>query len=168
MIKEIFTQITSNYDSHRPLLWAALEATKGLVIELGIGYGSTPFLSEYCGSRNRELVSFENNREWFDKIAPKYAHKFHFITEWNVAALTYGYAGVVFIDHAPGERRKHDIQAFANKAEILVCHDTEPAADHGYKMRAELKKFKYMIDYETDGAWATAVSNFIDVTKFEV
>lgn len=168
MTKQEFTQITSNYDSHRPLLWAALESTKGLVIEMGCGYGSTPFLSAYCESRNRELVSFENNKEWFFKIAPKYAHKFHFITDWNVVALTYGWASVVFIDHAPGERRKFDIQAYANKAEIIVAHDTEPAADHGYKMRAELLKFKYMIDYETDGAWATAVSNFIDVTKFEL
>ena len=76
--------------------------------------------------------------------------------------------GLVFIDHAPGERRKIDIARFADKAQIIVCHDTEPAADHGYKMRVELKKFKYLIDYESDGAWATAVSNFYDVTKFNL
>lgn len=166
MNKEKFTQITSNYDSHRPLLWESLEATNGLVVEMGIGYGSTPFLSEYCEERYRELISFENSREWFDKMNRDYPHTFRFIHNWE--SLVLNDVAVLFIDHAPGERRKFDIAKFSNSATIIVAHDTEPAADHGYKMRAELKKFKYLIDYETDGAWATAVSNFIDVTKFNL
>lgn len=171
MTKETFTQITSNWDSHRPLLWAALEATKGIVVEMGMGYGSTPFLSEYCQSRaNRDLVSYENNPEWFKKFNGQYPHKMYLIDNWDTAAIVIGLLkpSVLFIDHAPGERRKIDIQKNAYYAEVIICHDTEPAADHGYKMRAELKKFKYMIDYETDGAWASAASNFIDVTLFDV
>lgn len=170
MNKEKFTQITSNYDSHRPLLWAALEATKGLVVEMGIGYGSTPFLSEYCEERNRKLLSYENNKEWFDKFDGFFRHEIVLINNWDNVDVLIGLLkpSVLFIDHAPGERRKIDIQKNADYAEVIICHDTEPAADHGYKMRAELKKFKYLIDYETDGAWATAVSNFIDVTKFEI
>lgn len=164
MTKEQFTQITSNYDSHRPLLWAALESTKGLVVEMGIGYGSTPFLTEYCKERNRELQSYENNQEWYDKMKGEFPH-IKFVKNWD---FVYVRPDVLFIDHAPGERRKVDIYRFSDIAKIIVCHDTEPTADHGYKMRAELKKFKYLIDYETDGAWATAVSNFIDVTKFDV
>jgi hypothetical protein len=168
MTKEKFTQITSNYDSHRPLLWAALESTKGLVIEMGIGYGSTPFLSEYCLGMNRKLVSFENNKEWFEKFDGFFDHEINFVTEWDVVFMMFPNPDVLFIDHAPGERRKIDISRFANHAKIIVAHDTEPAADDGYKIRAELKKFKYMVDYQTDGAWATAVSNFIDVTKFDI
>jgi hypothetical protein len=167
MTKEQFTQITSNYDSHRPLLWQALEATTGIVVEFGIGYGSTPFLSEYCEGMNRELWSFENNKEWFDKFDGFFGHKIILVKDW---ALVHHFRdlSVMLIDHAPGERRKVDIARFANTAQIIVAHDTEPAADHGYKMRAELKKFRYMIDYQTDGAWASAVSNFIDVTKFDI
>lgn len=167
MTKSEFTQITSNYDSHRPLLWAALESTKGLVVEMGCGYGSTPFLTEYCKTNNRELVSGENNYEWFEKMINEYPH-IKFFQDWNTLHHQYPSPDVVFIDHAPGERRKFDIKHFSDRAKIIVAHDTEPAADHGYKMRTELKKFKYMIDYETDGAWATAVSNFVDVTKFEL
>lgn len=168
MNKEQFTQITSNYDSHRPLLWEALEATKGLVVEMGIGYGSTPFLNEYCEGINRQLVSFENNKEWFDKFDGFYSHEISLINDWDIVFMRFPSPEVLFIDHAPGERRKIDIAKFANHAQIIVCHDTEPAADHGYKMRAELKKFKYLIDYETSGAWATAVSNYIDVTLFNL
>jgi len=58
-----------------------------------------------------------------------------------------------------------DIALFANKAQIIVAHDTEPNADHGYQMRDEIKKFKYWRDFETPGAWASIMSNTIDVTK---
>lgn len=164
MTKEQFTQITSNYDSHRPLLWAALEATQGLVVEMGCGYGSTPFLTEYCNEHKRELASYENNEEWFNKMKGQSPH-IKYIMNWDFVQVR---PSLLFIDHAPGERRKVDIYRYADIAKIIVAHDTEPAADHGYRMRAELKKFKYLIDYETDGAWASAVSNFIDVTKFEL
>lgn len=169
MTKETFTQITSNWDSHRPLLWAALQATDGLVMELGCGYGSTPFLSEYCKEKDRKFVSLENNKEWYEKLKDEFS-ELRFIKDWKDAYDNcYGAApSVLFIDHAPGERRRIDIALHANEAQIIIAHDTEPAADHGYKMRAEFKKFKYMIDYETDGAWCTAVSNFIDVTLFDV
>lgn len=164
MTKEQFTQITSNYDSHRPLLWSALEATTGLVVEMGCGYGSTPFLTEYCAERKRELLSYENNEEWYKKMKDEFPH-IKFVKNWDFVQCR---PSVLFCDHAPGERRKVDIYRFSDWAEIIVAHDTELAADHGYKMRAELKNFKYLIDYETDGAWCTAVSNFIDVTKFDV
>jgi len=167
MTKEKFIQITSNYDSHRPLLWEALEATSGQIVEMGCGYGSTPFLTEYAKEHSRELISGENNYGWYIKMKGAYPH-IKLFQDWNTLHHECPAPDVVFIDHAPGERRKIDISHFADKAKIIVCHDTEPAADHGYKMRAELKKFKYMIDYETDGAWATAVSNFIDVTKFDL
>jgi hypothetical protein len=170
MNKEKFTQITSNYDSHRPLLWEALEATKGLVIEMGCGYGSTPFLDEYCADEKRRFISYENNPDWYGKMKLE-TRDMRLIKFWDEVFLTHKDVdkdpiGVLFIDHAPGERRKIDIALHANQAKIIIAHDTEPAADHGYKMRAELKKFKYMIDYETNGAWATAVSNFIDVTQW--
>jgi hypothetical protein len=167
MRKQDFIKVDSNYNSHLPLLWEALEATKGLVIEMGMGHGSTPFLSEYCEQRDRELISYENDRGWLEKFS-KYTHTMQFVTDWNLVSIANNFASVVFIDHAPGERRKYDIAAFSNKAEIIVAHDTEPAADHGYQMRAELAKFKYCFEYETNGAWATAVSNFINITKWKV
>jgi hypothetical protein len=167
MRKQDFIKVDSNYNSHLPLLWEALEATKGLVIEMGMGHGSTPFLSEYCEQRDRELISYENDRGWLEKFS-QYTHRKHFVIDWNMVSIANNFASVVFIDHAPGERRKYDISAFSSKAEIIVAHDTEPAADHGYQMRAELAKFKYCFEYETNGAWATAVSNFIDITKWKV
>lgn len=173
MTKEQFTQITSNWDSHRPLLWEALEATKHLrlpVMELGAGFGSTPFLTEYCDDNGLELYSYDSKKEWCEKLKD-YPHV-TYVENWDrlphsINAWINAYS-VVLVDEAPGEHRKISIKQLSQGAKIIVAHDTEPAADHGYKMRAELKKFKYLIDYETSGAWATAVSNYIDVTLFNL
>lgn len=163
MTKAFFTQYESNWHSHRPLLWEALEATKHLklpVLELGCGDGSTPYLQSYCKDNELELLSYDYNQEWAQKFGAIH------VTNWDNIPWRKEY-GVVLVDESPGEHRKESLKRL-HHAKVIVVHDTEPAADHGYKMRSELKKFKYLIDYQTDGAWASAVSNFINVTKFEV
>lgn len=47
-----------------------------------------------------------------------------------------------------------------------MAHDTEPAADHGYKMRQHFGLFKYVVEVKTSGAWATAMSNEYDLTQW--
>jgi len=170
MTKEEFIYGAGNWDNHRFLLWPALEETEGTIIEMGMGNGSTRFLRKYAINNNRHLFSYENNLEWFEKFPLEHSdfHEMIYLSDWDLVSNNIANPDVVFIDHAPGERRKIDIVRFADKAKVIVCHDTEPAADHGYQMRAELAKFKYQIDYQSPGAWASAVSNFIDVTKFQV
>lgn len=163
MTKEYFTQYESNWHSHRPLLWAALEATKHLrlpVLELGCGEGSTPRLQSYCKDNALQLLSYDYNADYARQYGGIH------ITNWDNLPWRREY-GVVLVDESPGEHRKISIENL-HHAKILVVHDTEPAADHGYRMRVELTKFKYMIDFQTDGAWASAVSNSIDVTKWEI
>lgn len=168
MTKEEFLKDVANWDNHRFLLWPALEATTGEVIEMGMGQGSTPFLNQYCKDANRKLFSYESSLEWAMKFQDMIteAHRIYHVMDWDIVARQHPGPDVVLIDHAPGERRKTDISLFAWKAKFIVCHDTEPAADHGYQMRAELSKFKHIKEYQSPGAWSTVVSNFIDVSKF--
>ena len=63
---------------------------------------------------------------------------------------------VVFIDHRPGDRRRLDIQRFANIAEIIVVHDTESA---GYDYESVFKDFKYRYNYKRYSTYTTLVSN---------
>lgn len=170
MTKEEFLKDVANWDNHRFLLWPALEATTGEVIEMGMGQGSTPFLHQYCKDANRKLFSYESSLEWAMKFQDNISEGHHVmhVHDWDAVSLRHPFPDVVLIDHAPGERRKTDISLFAWKAKFIVCHDTEPAADHGYQMRAELSKFKYIKEYQSPGAWSTVVSNFIDVSKFEI
>lgn len=161
MTREAFIGELDNWCSHRPALWDALQLTTGKVIELGMGYGSTLQLREYCAQKERILVSYESD-EWWVMALQNESSKSVLVTDWDDVDLG---CSLLFIDHAPGERRKIDIARAAFIAEIIVAHDTEISADHGYQMRDALKTFKYMKDYETSGAWTTMVSNFIDVTK---
>lgn len=165
MTRDDFIGQTENWNSHRTLLWEALQLTSGPVIELGMGKGSTLQLHNYCEEHERVLESYDNNKEYVDefKWLETGGHRIFHAPDWDDVSLD---CDVLFVDHAPGERRKVDIERAAFKAQIIVAHDTEPNADHGYQMRAVLKTFKYIKEHETDGAWTTMVSNFIDVSKF--
>lgn len=155
-------QNVTNQCNHRLLLWLALEMTKegaGKVVEFGSGHGSTPFLREYCEDAGRKFESYDNHPQWAAQTGAQ------LIEVWdNVDASK---AAVLFIDHAPGERRKIDIAKYKDLAVIIVAHDTEPAADHGYMMRQHFDHFKYVAEIkgakEMQGAWATVMSNFLDV-----
>lgn len=165
MTKEEFLKDVDNFSNHRYLLWEALERTKGLIVEMGMGNGSTPFLHQYCEENNRQLRSYENNLEWYRKfqsLASKNHQLFH-IVDWDDVFEDCQFPSVLFMDHAPGERRKIDLEKYQSNAAIIICHDTEPEADHGYQMRPILSRFKYKKEHESNGAWATMVSNFIEL-----
>jgi len=166
MTKEEFLKDVTNYNNHRYLLWQALEATsEGEVVEMGCGFGSTPFLSKYCKDKNLKLASYENDLDWYGKCLDFHNNITHLI-DWGEVSEKHLTPAVLFIDHRPGERRKMDLERFAMRARIIVIHDSEPAADHGYQMRQHFGKFKYTADWKTDGAWASVLSNFIDVSTW--
>jgi hypothetical protein len=166
-MKHLF-RYDNNWNSYRPFLFQALEMTKkGTVLEYGMGDGSTKLLHDYCKSRKRQLFSFDSNADWANKFMNlnNDKHVIASVTDWDSAFNPR--ATVVLIDHAAGERRKEDVKKYAETDAVLIVHDTEPAADHGYQMRQYFDLYKYRKDYETDGAWATALSNKYDVTTFE-
>ena len=151
MTKDEFLINVDNACNHRFLLWDALEATDGDIIEFGSGHGSTPWLKDYAIDNKRKFESFENNREWANATGA------NFIQNWG--DVNFEHCSVLLIDHAPGERRKIDIARLANHCDIMIVHDTEPAADHGYQMRSVLMGFEFIKEYKSEGAWATMVSN---------
>jgi hypothetical protein len=162
----------NNDHSYYPLLYLALQTTKqGGVIEMGTGHGSTKLLHDYCLVKGRNLYSYDEKEEWGSKFYDLRTdkHLVEVVSDWDSVCYTHkdSDVSVVFIDHAPGERRKEDILNFKDINGILVCHDTEPAADYGYQMRQHFSKFKYVVEVQTNGAWATALSNTIDITKWD-
>jgi hypothetical protein len=140
-------------------------ATEGLVVECGMGNYSTYLLH----NTGRDVVSYETNAEWFSKFQDIERKVLVHPTEWvAVMKALKPIASVIFIDQAPGEIREKCIAELSRGFDgILVAHDTEPAADYGYKMRQHFPKFRYMVEVKTDNAWATALSNTIDVTEWK-
>jgi len=153
-----------NWCNHRPLMYLALEATSGDVLELGVGRGSTDILSEYCLAHGRRLRSFEYLLHWWEQYRG-FPHEVTHVQNWDdIHPIR---ASVALIDHSPGERRHQDIILMAETVDIIVIHDTEPAAT-GYMLDRVWHLFKYRVDLKSDGAWASAVSNSIDVSQWDV
>lgn len=176
-MKNLFTP-TNNDLSYYPLLYMALEETKmGEVIEMGAGYGSTPLLHQYCTENKRRIFTYETEKFWIEKFEPS-ANEYHNFTliqrtSWDACSDMHPSPAVVFIDHAPGERRKDDLIKFKDSAQVIVIHDTEPHGAGDYRVRPLFNQFKYVVEVQSNapnpneaGAWATALSNHIDITKW--
>jgi hypothetical protein len=153
MKQEEFLENVDNMSNHRHLLWEALELTNGPVIEFGSGFGSTPFLKKYCKIKDRLFTSYDSNQEWANKTGAIV------VPDWE--KINIKSVDVLFLDHAPGERRQFDLVKYKDIAKIIVIHDSEPIGAGNYQVRQHFNKFKYVKDFQSNGAWATMLSNFI-------
>jgi len=154
--------------THEPLLAAAVAvAERGPVLELGAGYASTPLLHTLCAAQGRRLLTVDSNPEWIERFASLRSDSHHLVTldDWSkLANLARTFAGgdgvqtwaVVFVDHAPAERRIVDISYFAHRAEFLVVHDTEHPL-YGYGQ--VLATFPHRVDYRRMVPWTSVVSH---------
>lgn len=171
MSKEDFLKDVDNWCNHRHFLWEALEATKHLrlpVLELGCGHGSTPFLQKYCADEGLELFSYDFNPDYAKEFGGVHVEDWNYLPG-NIDGWKRPYS-VALIDESPGEHRKDSIQMLTH-VKVVVIHDSEPdgwnASD--YQVRQHFDKYKYHTDYKAPkpGAWATALSNYIDVTQWK-
>lgn len=153
----------TTYTSYLPLLFQAMVVHPGPVIECGMGYGSTELLH----STGRTVISYETNEEWLNRFSVPNKYLIP-RDEWVSTLSMHKSAGpIIFIDQAPGESRDPCLAELATDFDgIIVAHDTEPAADHGYKMRQHFHKFRYVVEVKTDGAWATAMSNRVNLHEW--
>lgn len=151
---------TNDYDSHRPLLYMAINLVPGSVYEFGCGYGSTDLIQKYCTARTR--ISVETNKQWAAKFQNVVLVDSYFDILYPLERL-----GVIFIDCAPGEIRRELIEHWADYANVLVIHDSEPTAEYVYGLTPVLSNFKYRVDYRPEGKpHTTAVSNFVNIEEW--
>lgn len=155
---------TDSISSYAPLLYNALVSVEGSLVECGMGMYSSHLLHE----TGRNIISYETSPEWFGKFPDIASKRLIGRDDWlTVMKDEKEKAAIIFLDHAPGESREKCLEYLANGYQgIVVCHDTEPAADHGYKMRQHFNWFKYVVEIKCDGAWATALSHTYDVTQW--
>lgn len=131
------TGLDSTYDplawgSHLPALLAAVGASTGPVLELGVGHFSTPALHALCGAMGRKLVSVESDLKWLKEFDDKYrnpeTHEFT-LDSYNLKRLQIHFLkltrfGCVFIDDSPGgENRAAHFKNFIVSSDFVVVHD---------------------------------------------
>ena len=148
------------WSTHIPMVATIFLKSEGPVLEMGCGYYSTYMLHELCKLENRNLVSLDEKKEWLEKFMffSNDNHQLHHVLDWASCELIDKTKwGMVLVDHAPGERRKVDIDRLKNNAEYLIVHDSQ---EPGYKYEPVLSAFKYRFDYKLVSTWTTVVSNF--------
>ncbi len=141
------------YGTHLPLLARCVAATDGAVLELGCGLYSTPILHALCF--DRDLVSVESNKEWISRFK-QYDCGTHSVILGKPADHLNRKWSVALVDHAPAADRAKCVRALANKADLIVCHDSEHRL-YGYE--PALKDFKYRVEWKRYAPWTTVVSN---------
>ncbi len=158
------------FGTHITPLIAAVMATKGDVVEFGMGDYSTPLLHEIIHSQringsDRKLVSFESDPDWLKNFADlaSHWHSIMNVPDWNNVFLNNYNTSVLLIDHAPAEQRRLDILKYANSAKIIVVHDTDKMKYYDYGSAFET--FQYVFTYKRYSKTTTLLSNYIDVTK---
>lgn len=157
------------YGTHLPVLMSVINKTKGPVLELGIGFHSTPFLHFACLPANRKLVSYETDAGWaknFNDFRSS-IHDINHLDNWD-KLNTNGFWDVILIDHAPNERRVTEVKRLSNSANYIILHDSDPEHDHVYKFSEAYPMFKYRFDYTQCKPNTTILSNFMDLEKFAV
>lgn len=120
-----FTADTS-WGSHMVPLMATVCATRGAVLEMGVGNWSTPVLHAYCTAAGRRLVSVDEDHAWAERYAG------FRICDHEVRGVNYDQFvpwaatlqwSVVFLDQSPGHRRAADAVALRECADYIVVHD---------------------------------------------
>lgn len=115
------------FSTHQPVLFEAVQRTRGSVVEFGCGYGSTSMLHSLC--EGRSLLSLESDQEWLDRFLhlETVTHKLNLITDWQKATdyVKEDFWDVAFIDHAPWEARVEAVEALKHKARFIVLHDCD-------------------------------------------
>ena len=151
--------------SHIPVLDVLINVTRfdkrNSVLELGSGFNSTPFLYWMCQSQKRHLESYENDREWIEKVGYPIFYTENFSIESPVP-----FWSIVFVDHRPARKRRSSALFFKDKARFVVLHDSELADNPAYKYRSIYKDFKYRFEYVMTKPYTIILSNFDDPSVY--
>lgn len=149
--------------SHLPLLVKIMERVDKPVLELGMGYNSTPLLHWLCKEKELDLLSVESDEEWMTKFK-EFDSDTHFIShfdfnDWNKTQIGKHNEefGLVFVDHRPARKRRHSALYFKDKADYIILHDSELADTPAYKYRPIYNQFKYIYEYKKCGTPYTMV-----------
>lgn len=164
--------VSIRYSTFLPVLMEVMNRTEGDVLELGPGVFSTPVLHWMCETRERNLLSIENNKMWF-KFCKEYFetkhHKFMLIKNWDDCkdAISKKW-DVALVDHSPSERRIEEIKLLAENVKYIVVHDSDPWKDHKYHYSKIYSLFKYKYVFDEVVHNTVLLSNLVDLKDFDV
>lgn len=149
------------WSSHYPILVKIIMATKGPVLEAGMGIFSTPLLHWLCLDQDRELISLDSNEKYcnINRHFKTEKHKICLIKDWGKFNFSQNW-DVVLVDNET-EMRSHIIKQVANNANYIIAHDTD---DKIYNYNEIFPLFRYRYDYNKCRPQTSVLSNKKDLS----
>lgn len=162
-----------------PLAYALSIAGDGPVLEVGMGFASTPLIHRLCCGR-RKVFSFDND-EAYAKIFSGFAdcredgstkphHDVKYIQSYKDIDFGQHHWSVVFVDCSPWDARNHVAKYVADQCEILVVHDSDHwSTDPNKWICRDLRPlFRYHAEYRYQLPPTMVFSNIHDIRFAEV
>src|SRR4051812_37753763 len=149
--------------THQRLLVGAALRTTGPILELGVGWYSTPLLHEIAEATGRTVLTADNNPAWLRQFEGLRTlnHQFELVGWWGefyeTQATDSDRWGLVFVDHAQPIEREYAVRALLHHADVFVLHDTEEGFAYGYDRT--LPMFKYQWTDKCQRVYTTVASN---------
>jgi hypothetical protein len=142
--------------------------TTGPMLELGVGWYSTPLLHEIAVAQKRKLWTYDNNPHWLAqfKALECVEHNLVLVGWWGDfnpdRSLRFGFC---FVDQGQPIEREYAIRKLINNVDVFVMHDTEEGYAYGYERT--LPMFKHQChDRCHKTCWTTIASNQVDVSNW--
>jgi hypothetical protein len=121
-------------------------------------------LHAMCAATGRRLLTLDGDPVWAVRFTSfrSETHRVEVVSDWEAAIPEEAWA-VVFVDHAPAERRVHEIARLREACELMVVHDTEDAR-YGYE--PIFQKFTHRVDYKRMSPWTSLLSMSRPLSNF--
>jgi hypothetical protein len=153
--------------SHQRSLVCAAMRTTGPILELGVGWYSTPILHEIAVAQQRRLWTYDNNKHWLAQFK-NLESEFHALTclgWWGELSVPPFRFGLCFVDQGQPIEREYAIRKLINSVDVFVMHDTEEKFAYGYDRTLPMFKWKCTDDCHKT-CHTTIASNQVDVSNW--
>ena len=160
------------YATHQEYTKKELESLKGkkIVLELGVGNGSSPLMYNFCKNNPKaRVISFETEQSWFNSMFEKYGEQenyvFNLIENWDDLSnhLPKGTYDLVFVDQAPWAARIDSINLLKDRTKTFILHDYDY-----YNQNQEVPCNNIYINDETSWLGQNYSNEFILEDNFEI
>lgn len=156
--------------THQRSIVAAAMRTTGPMLELGVGWYSTPLLHEISEAQQRPLETVDNNMDWLAQFMclNTTAHQLKLIGWWGglLSLLNHKSYGFCFVDQGQPADREYTVRSLLDRVDVFVFHDTEEGPAYGYNRVLPL--FEYQWTDKCQQSWTTIASNKTDVSKWMI
>lgn len=157
----------TDWETHEPVLVELLTRNpRARVLELGMGFGSTPLVLGLSGFS----VSLETSDAWFRRFArfDSADHRIFLWREvsesgWNCPYLADEW-DIAIVDNAPAHTRQSNLEKLSAHSRFVVCHDTQEVfRPSPSDYRWDFSAFRFVWTYTQFGTYTTVVSDIEDI-----